>query len=344
MAREVGYRDHADACKVTPVVDGELLVTEVEQAEDDEPEASVSSPPRPRVRVVLSSANMGDVDETDFDLWTEFVATKIDDAFGVDASVEQARFGTAGEDRVVRRGHDDDQPAVDPDEIRSWLKGPAWDDFCGDVWEAMRAAHDAREVVMAPGRASTAEQISAAATTEANTLRALGTTDNGSIEEDVRELVALLVGKRAGHLVIDEEGWRWVDEEAPSPPIIDLFETNSGGLVLCERASRRALSGFEQGQNIARLRDPSRDEFTFAADAAGWDDLLAFVDARPEDERVDGSLYQPLDPDAVEALYEREGETNEAVRVATWEGGVVTVHRERSIGGAARWYLAGDAS
>lgn len=126
------------------------------------------------------------------------------------------------------------------------------------------------------------------------------------------------------------------------PRRIDLFETNSGGLILCERATKRGLVGFEMGQNVARLRAPGRDEFTFAADAAGWDDLLAFVDASPDDARRDGSLYRPLTSQDVESLYERE--TDQPIRVATWEGGVVTVHRERSIAAAACWYLAGDAS
>lgn len=313
-----------------------------------------------RIFVTLSSAAMGDVDETDFDLWTTFVSTKIDDAFNVVATVEQDRFGSAGEDRVTLHGRGDTED-VDCDEIKRWLRGTAWEDFCGEVWEAMRAAHDARAAVDHAGLTATSEQISAAARTEAAALRALGENDQGSIEADVRDLVEMLVGARKGQLLVDDQGWRWEDEEA-TPRTLDLFETNGGGLVLCERATKRGVCGFEMGRNIARYgggpsgrfcpkrlhlhlgHDPSRDEFTFSADAAGWDDLLAFVDARPEDELVDGSLYQPLDPDAVEALYEREGETNEAVRVATWEGGVVTVHRERSIGGAARWYLAGDAS
>ena len=157
----------------------------------------------PKITVVLSSYNMGEVDEVDFDLWRDFVSTRIDDAFGVNATVEQHGFGDASDDEVIAG------PEVDADDIRSWLKTLAWEAFCGEAWTAMRAAHDAAMVVEEAGSAATDAQISEAARTEEVSIRALGATDQGAIEEDVREHVAELIGDREGTLVIDEHGWTW---------------------------------------------------------------------------------------------------------------------------------------
>ncbi len=79
---------------------------------------------------------------------------------------------------------------------------------------------------------------------------------------------------------------------------------------------------------MARLRAAGRDEFTFASDATP--DNFA--------ELGEGNLYSAMPDDEVEALYEREGEANADVRVATYQDGEVTVHA-RTIGASARWYL-----
>lgn len=178
----------------------------------------------PKITVVLSSSSMGEVDDVDFDLWRDFVSTRIDEAFGVDATVEQHGFRDACDDRVIAG------PEVDADDIRSWLKTGAWEAFCGEAWTAMRAAYDAAMVVEEAGRAATDAQISEAARTEEASIRALGATDQGSIEEDVREHIGELVGDRTGSLTVDERGWQWTSE----PPTIDLWETNGGTLVIVD--------------------------------------------------------------------------------------------------------------
>lgn len=89
-----------------------------------------------KITVTLSSANMGDVDETDFDLWAAYVNQKIDDRTGLLVHVEQARFGDAGEDRI--EGATDEQR----DTIRGLLSVDLWNDFCGETWTEMRRAHD----------------------------------------------------------------------------------------------------------------------------------------------------------------------------------------------------------
>ena len=108
---------------------------------------------------------------------------------------------------------------------------------------------------------------------------------------------------------------------------IDPFETNAGGLLLVDRARGAGWGGFERGQNERRNREVSREEFTLASDAPCFDSL------------GEGSAYEPLTAAEVEDLYEREGEANRPVLVASWEDGRVEVRRDRSIGAAARWYL-----
>lgn len=158
------------------------------------------------------------------------------------------------------------------------------------------------------------------------------TGDDGSAFESANEAIRALVGERTGSF--DQETLTWVFDVE-----LDLWEDNSGGLMVVDRASGRGVRGFERGQNIARLRVPGRSEFTFESDAAGWADLLAFIDERPEDERVDGSLYRPMTAEQIEALYEREGAANEAERVATWSDGKVEIREGRALGHSARWYL-----
>jgi hypothetical protein len=91
-----------------------------------------------KIEITLSSANMGQVDEVDFDLWARYVAENIDDAMGFEVeSVDQLAFGEAGDD-VVAGGTEEQRQA-----ILSWLGHEGWDAFCGDTWETMRKEHDA---------------------------------------------------------------------------------------------------------------------------------------------------------------------------------------------------------
>lgn len=90
------------------------------------------------IRIMLSSADMGDVDERDFDLWTRYVAENVESATGVDAEVEQGRFGDAGED--VISGATEAQR----DLLLSWLSVHGWEAFCAGPWDEMRSGPGAR--------------------------------------------------------------------------------------------------------------------------------------------------------------------------------------------------------
>lgn len=88
-----------------------------------------------KITVTLSSANMGDVDETDFDLWARYVADNIEDATGIECQIEQHRYGE-GEDEIEAYGEERET-------LRRWLSTDGWNAFCGEAWETMRAEHDA---------------------------------------------------------------------------------------------------------------------------------------------------------------------------------------------------------
>jgi hypothetical protein len=109
---------------------------------------------------------------------------------------------------------------------------------------------------------------------------------------------------------------------------IDLWEDNAGGLALTDRSRGAGWHGFERGQNERRLRSAPRSEFTLASDAPEFDAL------------GEGGAYEELTRGDVEVLYEREGEANAAVHVASWTDGRIAIHARRSLGAAARWYLA----
>jgi hypothetical protein len=91
------------------------------------------------IRIRLSSANMGNVDGIDFDLWAAYVNAHIDDIAGEPVTVEQGRFGDPGIDEVT--GATEDQQEA----IERWLARDGWDAFCGDAWTDARAANDAGE-------------------------------------------------------------------------------------------------------------------------------------------------------------------------------------------------------
>jgi hypothetical protein len=89
------------------------------------------------IEVMLSSAHMGDVDETDFDVWAEFVSERIEEATGLAIQVDQAPFGEAGED-VISRADEHERATV-----REWLSITGWEAFCGQEWDARRKAREA---------------------------------------------------------------------------------------------------------------------------------------------------------------------------------------------------------
>jgi hypothetical protein len=96
------------------------------------------------IKIILSSAAMGDVDELDFGCWARYVAERIDEATGVEvAEVDQQRFGEAGEDQIS--GATEEQRET----LRRWLSVDGWDAFCGQggPWEKMRAEAEAAAAV-----------------------------------------------------------------------------------------------------------------------------------------------------------------------------------------------------
>ena len=92
----------------------------------------------PKVKIMLSSRSMCDVDPVDFDCWIRFVRENVDEACLVDADVGGFRFyGSPPSDEV--RGEDPD--AVD--RVCGWLMRGAWAAFCGAEWNRLRAEAEA---------------------------------------------------------------------------------------------------------------------------------------------------------------------------------------------------------
>ena len=92
-----------------------------------------------KISVTLTAAHMGNVDETDFDLWTKFVTENIDEALGFDVhDIEQGRFPCGAGADVITGATQEQRDA-----IRAWLDVDGWNAFCGEAWETMRREHDA---------------------------------------------------------------------------------------------------------------------------------------------------------------------------------------------------------
>lgn len=93
------------------------------------------------IKITLSSAPLGAVDDVVFDMWTAHVADRIDAALGFDCDVHQGRLGEAGEDRI--EGASPEQAEA----IRRWLGNDGRDEFrgIGGPWETMRKARKAHE-------------------------------------------------------------------------------------------------------------------------------------------------------------------------------------------------------
>lgn len=83
--------------------------------------------------VTLSSANMGNVTEADFDAWAAWVNARIDEVAGCPVSVEQFAFGASGSDQTS--GLDD----ATRETVLSWLRTEGWEAFCADAsaWPAV---------------------------------------------------------------------------------------------------------------------------------------------------------------------------------------------------------------
>lgn len=86
-----------------------------------------------KISITLSSANMGDVSEADFDAWANYVAEHIESALGFKGGtvdVDQRRFGEAGPD-LVGLGSSEDR-----ERVREWLSHEGWDAFCAtpEAW------------------------------------------------------------------------------------------------------------------------------------------------------------------------------------------------------------------
>ena len=112
---------------------------------------------------------------------------------------------------------------------------------------------------------------------------------------------------------------------------IDLFEDGAGGLYLIDRDRGRGWHGMDMAQNEPSLLFPHRTVLTFDVDAT-----LADVG-----HYLNGHYCTPMMREHVTMLYEREGIDGEAIRVATYEDGEITLYKEaENLGASARWYLA----
>ena len=121
---------------------------------------------------------------------------------------------------------------------------------------------------------------------------------------------------------------------------IDLWSDNAGGLYLVSRDHGLGWQGMERAQNDAVWLRPQRTFYRFIIDAeivgAGIDD------GDDPDTIIGGGVhYTRMLREHVAMLYELNGIGNEAVKVASWNGGIVTLHvNAESLGASARWYLA----
>lgn len=111
--------------------------------------------------IELSSYDMGDVTEADYNLWVSYVADHIDEACGFEVAVEQRRFGAAGSDRITHAT--DAQRETIAEAVAAMWDAAEWDQAKGAT-ESQIAAIRARRVddtaraMMAEGVTLTHEQ------------------------------------------------------------------------------------------------------------------------------------------------------------------------------------------
>lgn len=74
--------------------------------------------------VTLTSYNMGDATEAEYDAWTSYVCEHIDEHTGFEVAVEVDRFGTAGDDRIVAT--DEQREAIQA------ALADLWQSWCAD--------------------------------------------------------------------------------------------------------------------------------------------------------------------------------------------------------------------
>ena len=72
----------------------------------------------------LSSYDLGDVTEADYDMWVSYVADHIDEACGFEVAVEQRRFGAAGSDRITHAT--DEQRATITEAVAAMWEDAEW--------------------------------------------------------------------------------------------------------------------------------------------------------------------------------------------------------------------------
>jgi len=91
------------------------------------------------IKINLTAANMGNVDEIDFDCWAAFVDERID-VLGLEVSaVTQVTWGREMPAQDEIRGATEEQAEI----IRRWLGNEGWETFCGEEWETRRKAREA---------------------------------------------------------------------------------------------------------------------------------------------------------------------------------------------------------
>lgn len=79
------------------------------------------------ITVILTSYNMGDVTEADYDAWVTFVSARIHVRPDLNITVEASPFGRGKSEDYISGYEDEDDRQSIQDTLQS-----LWDDFCAD--------------------------------------------------------------------------------------------------------------------------------------------------------------------------------------------------------------------
>lgn len=79
------------------------------------------------ITVTLTSYNMGDVTEADYDAWISYVSARIDERTGLDVTVDASPFGCGSSEDCISGYEDEDDRQIIQDTLYC-----LWDEFCAD--------------------------------------------------------------------------------------------------------------------------------------------------------------------------------------------------------------------
>ncbi len=86
-----------------------------------------------RITLTLTSYTTGFEDEADFDRWTSYVAAHIDEATGLDVTVEQTRFAAPGQFADAISGATVAQEESITEAVREMWDNASWDNPATEV-------------------------------------------------------------------------------------------------------------------------------------------------------------------------------------------------------------------